>query len=159
MDESSSYTLDLDVPAANLPVKEEKESPKRSIIAWSILGVCEFCLSIFAIGYVSFVEDASDDYLEFDLSLWLQVYGVVDIGVVLVEGWLMVKLTLSCSPKLAITEIAVAIVATLFFLAWSIVGTVLLLETPADNKVWLFSLIVVGYQLIRAVVMCGLNKL
>jgi hypothetical protein len=58
-----------------------------------------------------------------------------------------------------VTEIAVAVVATLFFLAWSIVGVVLLLETPADNGVWLFSLIIVGYQLVRAVVMCGLNKL
>lgn len=157
MDESSSYTLDLDVPPTEPPV--EKDSPKRSIIAWSVLGVCEFCLSIFAIGYVSFVNETSDDYLQFDLPLWLQIYGVVDIGVVLVEGWLMVKLTLSCNSKLAVTEIAVAVVATLFFLAWSIVGVVLLLGTPADNGVWLFSLIIVGYQLVRAVVMCGLNKL
>jgi len=158
MDESSSYTLDLDVPPISESV-EKKESPKRSIIAWSILGVCEFCLSIFAIGYVSFVEDASDDYFKFNLPMWLQIYGVVTIGIVLVEGWLMVKLTLSCNPKLAITEIVVTVLATLFFLVWSIVGAVLLLETPSDNKVWLFSLIVVGYQVVRAFVMCGLNKL
>jgi hypothetical protein len=53
----------------------------------------------------------------------------------------------------------VTVLATLFFLVWSIVGAVLLLETPSDNKVWLFSLIVVGYQVVRAFVMCGLNKL
>jgi hypothetical protein len=152
-EESSSY-LDLDYDVANEPPeKNEQEIPKRKIVAWSMLGVVEFLLAVFAIAYVSFTAQQGP------LALWLQIYGVTDAAIVLVEAWLMVRVALSCNVKLILVEMAVTVTAILFFLVWWIAGVVLLLRTPSEELLWNFSLIMILYQLLRGVIVYGFERL
>jgi len=155
-EESSSYTWDLDRPdPTDSSETEPHDPPKRKIVGWALLGICEFLLASFAIAYVSFVGNDPDTWLD----LWLQIYGVADAVIVLVEAWLMIQVTLTCNVKVILVEMAITVAAILFFVAWSIVGIVLLLETSTDSKVWIFSLIVILYQILRFVVICALKRL
>jgi hypothetical protein len=154
MNEESSSYIDLDYEIVSQPPeKDHQTTPKRKIIAWSLLGIVEFLLALFTIAYVSFTEEQEGPF-----GLWMQIYGVTDAVIVLVEAWLMAQVTLSCNVRLILVEMAVTVMAILFFLAWSIAGIVLLIRAP-DSQLWNFSLSLILYQLLRSVIVCGFERL